>query len=123
MVTGTPADMRSSATNPLDRRADQTGAKRGTAFGREANAIYRKIPSGLPRCRPGKRRHNQRGQASSVGDSASSETCGRTSGRGQFVKTFHVADITPQGEVRTVEPYDYASLERVPGATDLIASV
>jgi hypothetical protein len=37
------------------------------------------------------------------------------------MRTFCVADLSPQGELRQMMDYDYATLERVPGAIDLIA--
>lgn len=37
------------------------------------------------------------------------------------MKTFQVADLNPQGEVRATQPYDYETLERIPGCSDLIA--
>jgi hypothetical protein len=37
-----------------------------------------------------------------------------------LTRNFHVADITPAGEVRATEQYKYALLERVGGASDLI---
>jgi hypothetical protein len=37
------------------------------------------------------------------------------------MKTFQVADLNAQGEVRASQPYDYATLERIPGCSDLIA--
>jgi hypothetical protein len=37
------------------------------------------------------------------------------------MKAFHVADLNPQGELRSTQEYDYASLERLPGCVDLIA--
>ena len=37
-----------------------------------------------------------------------------------MTRTFHVADLTPGGETRAVEPYEYVLLERVGGASDLI---
>lgn len=36
------------------------------------------------------------------------------------MRSFFVADLNTQGELRQVTEYDYASLERVPGAGDLI---
>jgi hypothetical protein len=36
-------------------------------------------------------------------------------------RTFHVADITAAGEVRATEQYQYMLLERIGGASDLIA--
>jgi hypothetical protein len=38
-----------------------------------------------------------------------------------MTRVFHAADITPSGEVRAVEAYEYALLERIDGAVDLIA--
>lgn len=35
--------------------------------------------------------------------------------------TFHVADLSAQGEIRATQAYDYATLERVPGCVELIA--
>ena len=37
------------------------------------------------------------------------------------MKTFQVADLNPQGELRASQTYDYATLERIPGCSDLIA--
>jgi hypothetical protein len=37
------------------------------------------------------------------------------------MKEFYVADMTPQGELQTVTKYDYASLEQIPGAIDVIS--
>lgn len=37
------------------------------------------------------------------------------------MKQFHVADLCANGEVRAIELYDYATLERLPGCIDLIA--
>jgi len=36
------------------------------------------------------------------------------------MQIFYVADLTPQGELRQFTEYDYATLERIPGAVDLI---
>ena len=36
-------------------------------------------------------------------------------------RDFHVADITASGELGALESYEYTLLERIPGATDLIA--
>ncbi|HEX4054026.1 MAG TPA: hypothetical protein VHX86_07150 [Tepidisphaeraceae bacterium] len=33
---------------------------------------------------------------------------------------FFVADLNTRGELKQVTPYDYATLERIPGASDLI---
>src|SRR5579872_5416092 len=37
------------------------------------------------------------------------------------MQPFFVADLNTQGELREITEYDYAALERIPGATDLIA--
>jgi hypothetical protein len=37
------------------------------------------------------------------------------------VKSFYVADLNTQGELQQVTEYDYATLERVPGAIDIIS--
>lgn len=37
------------------------------------------------------------------------------------MKAFHVADLSPQGELRSTQEYDYTTLERIPGCIDLIA--
>jgi hypothetical protein len=39
-----------------------------------------------------------------------------------MTKRYHVADLTPQGEVRSVQEYDYATLALLPGCVDLIAA-
>lgn len=36
------------------------------------------------------------------------------------MRTFYVADLTPQGDLRSEEPYQYESLEQVPEAANLI---
>jgi hypothetical protein len=36
------------------------------------------------------------------------------------MKSFHVVDVNPQGEVRATQAYDYATLERIPGCSELI---
>lgn len=38
------------------------------------------------------------------------------------MKQFFVADFSAQGEVRSLQPYDYATLERIPGCVALIAA-
>ena len=38
------------------------------------------------------------------------------------VPQFHVADLTPQGDLRATQPYDYSTLERLPGCSDMMAS-
>lgn len=37
------------------------------------------------------------------------------------MKPFYVADLMSQGELRQVAEYDYAALERIPGAIDIIS--
>jgi hypothetical protein len=37
------------------------------------------------------------------------------------MRIFYVADLTVQGELRDITEYDYAALERIPGASDVIA--
>jgi hypothetical protein len=37
------------------------------------------------------------------------------------VKSFYVADLTPHGELQQVTEYDYATLEQVPGAIEVIS--
>lgn len=37
------------------------------------------------------------------------------------MKTFYVADFDPQGEMRATQAYDYDTLGKIPGCTDLIA--
>jgi hypothetical protein len=37
------------------------------------------------------------------------------------MRVFYVADLNPQGELRELTEYDYESMERVPGAAEVIA--
>jgi hypothetical protein len=37
------------------------------------------------------------------------------------MRVFYVADLNTRGELRQIAEYDYATLERIPGASDLIA--
>src|ERR1700733_11335281 len=41
-------------------------------------------------------------------------------GKGLPMNVFFVADLNTQGELRQITEYDYATLERVPGASDLM---
>jgi hypothetical protein len=41
-------------------------------------------------------------------------------GKGHLMRQFFVADLNTRGELREVTEYDYATLEQIPGAADLI---
>jgi hypothetical protein len=41
-------------------------------------------------------------------------------GKASSMRIFFVADLNTQGELRQVTEYDYATLEQIPGASDLI---